>query len=164
MNMDIDTNINMSMNSIINKEANITSNTTITQRELIKKQINELFDNNQLEDLKKFISRRKNLNMYNIYMLYVFHFVQSLGILSTTYGASSNNSVYIWSGITLNMFASLIQIYEKINHTQIKKLEKDIQLIHDDKYLDETALVDPDTDMERGNAISQKQTVKTTTL
>ena len=44
------------------------------------------------------------------------------------------------------MFASIIQIYEKINSDQMKKIYMDIQAIKNGTYLDET----PYVEMESG--------------
>ena len=46
------------------------------------------------------------------------------------------------------MFASVIQIYEKINDGQLKRLFKDIKRIKDGTYIDECAFVDMDEDMK----------------
>lgn len=118
------------------------------EREEIRKKINSLFDNNQLQDLHRFLNKRQNLNCCNVYMLYLFHFIQSVGILVTSYGTSVNDKAIIWSGVSLNVLASLIQIYEKINNSQLKKLLNDIKAIKDDKYLDESAMVDMSKDFD----------------
>jgi hypothetical protein len=121
-------------------------------REERRKKIIDIFDKNQLDDLNRFMKKRQCLNGCNVHMLYLFHLIQSAGILTTSYGASVNDSNYIWTGIALNMVASLIQIYEKINYSQLKKILNDIQAIKDDKYTDESPLVDPDKDLETGHA------------
>ena len=87
-------------------------------------QIKTIFDKNKLNDLDKFMNKRQCLNSCNIYMLYLFHLISSIGVLTTSIGASLNNNLYIWIGIGLNMLAGLIQIYEKINYSQLKKLVK----------------------------------------
>jgi len=120
------------------------------EREEIRKKINSLFDNNQLDDLQRFLRKRQNLNGCNVYMLYLFHFIQSIGILVTSYGTSVNDTNIIWSGVSLNVLASLIQIYEKINNSQLKKLMNDIKAIKEDKYVDESPMVDPEKDLESG--------------
>jgi hypothetical protein len=132
----------------------------ILEREEIRKKINSLFDNNQLDDLQRFFRKRQTLNGCNVYMLYLFHFIQSIGILVTSYGTSVNDSNIIWSGVSLNVLASLIQIYEKINNAQLKKLLNDIKAIKDDKYVDESAMVDPDKDLSASLNRSQTMTNK----
>jgi hypothetical protein len=119
-------------------------------RDEIRKKINSLFDNNQLDDLQRFLKKRRCLNGCNVYMIYLFHLIQSIGILITSYGTSINSTYMIWSGISLNMLASLIQIYEKINNSQLKKLMNDIKTIKDDQYIDESPMVDTDKDLETG--------------
>jgi hypothetical protein len=116
-------------------------------------EIKQIFDDNQVNDLKRFMNKRQCLNFCNVYMLYLFYLVQSAGILTSSVGASLNNQQIIWIGIALNMFASIIQIYEKINDSQLKRLLKDIQLIKDDKYTDESATVDIDKDINTTSTI-----------
>ena len=103
-------------------------------KETIESQINSLFDNNKLDDLKDFMKKRKCLNTCNIYILYLFHIVQLSGILISSIGVNLNDIKLIWLGISLNMLASLIQVYEKINYFQLKKIMNDIKLIKEDTY------------------------------
>ena len=106
--------------------------------------IQALFSENELNDLRRFISKRQQLNCCNEYMVYCFYLVQSIGILTTSVGTSINQPSVVWCGIVLNMIASVLQIYEKLNDKQMKKLMKNIQLIRDNKYTDESSLVDMD--------------------
>lgn len=108
--------------------------------------IQSLFSENELNDLRRFISKRQQLNCCNEYMVYCFYLVQSIGILTTSVGTSINLPSVVWCGIVLNMIASVLQIYEKLNDKQMKKLMKNIQLIRDNKYTDESSLVDMDID------------------
>lgn len=105
-------------------------------------EIKEIFETNKLKDLKRFIKKRQCLNSFNSYIIYLFHFIQSLGILTTSYAAGNNNINLIWIGITLNIFASLITIYEKTNNSILKKLLNDILLIKNNNYIDESELID----------------------
>ena len=120
--------------------------------EKVDTQIKIIFDKNKLNDLNKFMNKRQCLNSCNIYMLYLFHLISSVGVLTTSLGASLNNNTYIWAGIGLNMLAGLIQIYEKINYSQLKKLMADIESIKNNKYIDESNLVDIDKDFQRLNS------------
>jgi len=110
------------------------------------KSIQDLLEKNKVQDLENFLNRRHTLNKCNSTMIYLFHIVQSLGILSSSYSASTGNPNFLWAGIGLNMFASIIQIYEKINSDQMKKIYMDIQAIKNGTYLDET----PYVEMESG--------------
>ena len=120
----------------------------------IKEKITFIFDNNQLDDLETFIYKRQCLNTCNVYLLYLFHLIQTIGIITTSYGTSLNNTNIIWTGIILNSTASLIQVFEKLNYSQLKKLLNDIQNIKNDKYTDETPLVDPEKDSENKGQIN----------
>lgn len=105
-------------------------------------EIDKIIDNNKVNDLKRFLGRRKCLNESNIYLIYLFHLIQSIGIVLTSYATGTNNNRLAWIGISLNMSATLINIYEKTNNTLLKKLLAEIKLIKDGSYLDEDILID----------------------
>lgn len=109
-------------------------------------EIKEIFDKNEVDDLKRFMSRRENLNKWNSYLVYIFHIIQSAGILSTSISASTNDRRLVWFGIGLNMIAGIIQIFEKVNEGQLKRLLNDIKKIRDGSYVDESPVVDIDKD------------------
>jgi hypothetical protein len=103
-------------------------------------QIQQLLEKNKIEDLKRFLSRRKYLNCSNIALLYLFHIIQSAGILTTTIAAGYDNRNMVWIGAGLNALAAIIHIFERTNESLINQYGKDIQNIKDDKYLDESAI------------------------
>ena len=105
-------------------------------------EIQHIFDTNKLEDLKEFINRRKCLNNWNIALVYLFHFIQSAGILTTTIAAGYDIKSIVWVGVGLNILASMINIFEKTNNGISKKLMKDIQAIKDGTYVDESVSVE----------------------
>ena len=111
---------------------NSISETSSTDNSL---QIKLIFDQNELNDLKC-------LNNSNIYLNYFFHFIQSVGILTTTIAAGYDLKYLIWIGVGLNVLASLVNVYEKTNNDILKKLMEDIQKIKDNKYIDEIPVVD----------------------
>jgi hypothetical protein len=94
------------------------------------------------EDLKEFINRRKCLNNWNAALVYLFHFIQSAGILTTTIAAGYDIKAIVWVGVGLNILASMINIFEKTNSGISKKLMKDIQAIKDGTYVDESVSVE----------------------
>lgn len=104
--------------------------------------IENMLEENRLDDLERFISRRKCFNKWNIYMIYFFYLIQSSGILLSSVGASMNYQIVLWLGIGLNTLAGIVQIYEKVNDTQLKKLYKDIVSIKDNKYICEAEAID----------------------
>jgi len=129
-------------------------NSEITNKtDKISEQINDILENNKIIDLKKFLARRNFLNKSNSYMIYLFYIVQYAGILVTSISASINDQRLIWLGIGLNIIASIIQIYEKINNDQMKKLFVDIQSIKNGTYIDESPLID----IESLNQLAQQQ-------
>jgi hypothetical protein len=108
----------------------------------IQQKINDMFDNNKIEDLQRFLDKRKNLNNTNSKLIYIYHALQSAGILITTIAAGYKLEYLIWVGVGFNCAASLINIYEQINNTMLNKLLNNIKLIKDNKYVDEDSLID----------------------
>ena len=74
--------------------------------------------------------------------IYLFHFIQSVGILTTTIAAGYDIKYLVWIGIALNILASLINIYEKTNNSILKKLMLEIKKIKDGNYIGEDELVE----------------------
>ena len=105
-------------------------------------EIQHIFDANKLADLKEFINRRKCLNNWNIALIYLFHFIQSAGILTTTIAAGYDIKAIVWVGVGLNILASMINIFEKTNNGISKKIMKDIQAIKEGTYVDESEAVE----------------------
>ena len=68
--------------------------------------------------------------------MYIFHLIHSSGIILSAYAAGTNSENLILVGISLNMLATLISIYEKQNSSILKKLLNDIKLIKDGTYID----------------------------
>ena len=107
-------------------------------------QIQTIFDNNELEDLKTFLHKRQCLNRCNTGLVYFFHIVQSAGILTTTIAAGYDQKYLIWVGIGLNILASLINVFEQTNNSISKKLLNDIKAIKAGNYVDEGIVVEPE--------------------
>lgn len=105
-------------------------------------QIENIFDNNQLADLKRFMSKRQCLNATNNALIYIFHVVQTSGILITTIAAGYNMKELVWVGAGVSAVASLIKIFETTNNSMLKKLMSDIKAIKNGNYVDEGALVE----------------------
>ena len=93
----------------------------------ISTEIQSIFEQNKLEDLKQFIKKRNCLNSYSMFLVYFFHIIQSAGILTTTIAAGYDNKTIIWVGVGLNLLASLINIFEKTNNAISKNILKDIE-------------------------------------
>jgi len=123
--------------------------------------IKRIFEENELDDLKRFLGKRQCLNNCNLFLMYLFHLVQSAGILTTAIATGKNDENLIWIGVALNILASLINIYEKTNNSILKKLLKDIQLIKKGNYVDEGAMIDtedkPASDSEEGKSSAAKK-------
>ena len=77
-------------------------------------------------------------------MIYLFHIVQSAGILTTTIATGYSMTQLIWVGVGLNVIASLINCLEQVNNSMSNKLMKDIDMIKNDTYVDEGILVEPE--------------------
>ena len=112
------------------------------QFQKIQFEVNQILSKNKIDDLNKFLNKRNWLNWCNSIMIYLFHIIQTIGILFTSMSATNGNEKLLWIGIILNMIASIIQIYEKINNDQMKKLMIDIHAIKNGTYVDESPLID----------------------
>lgn len=113
--------------------------------ELIESQIRDIFNENKLSDLKKFMIKRSCLNTTNQILIYLFHIIQSAGVLTTTIAAGYNMKELIWIGVGMNILASLINVFEKTNDTMSKRILKDIHSIKEGTYVDEGTIIDIDT-------------------
>lgn len=118
-------------------------------------EIQHIFDTNKLDDLKEFINRRKCLNNWNIALVYLFHIIQSAGILTTTIAAGYDVKAIVWVGVGLNILASMINIFEKTNNGISKKLMKDIQAIKDGTYVDESVSAEITEKKEKENDLEE---------
>lgn len=108
----------------------------------ISLEIQTIFDNNKINDLNRFLQKRQCLNTTNTYLIYLFHLVQASGILTTSIAAGTSNTELVWIGVGLNIFATLINVYEKTNNSISAKLLSDIKLIRDNHYVDEGEFID----------------------
>jgi hypothetical protein len=117
-----------------------TQETLTYQKEYISKQINNILNENIVCDLKKNLCIRSCLNKFNIGLIYIFHLLQTCGLIATTLSSTYNLNYLLWIGITCNSTASLIIIYEKVNENISNTLLVDINLIKDGKYVDESSI------------------------
>ena len=120
-------------------------------------EIQQILNENILGDLKKFISKRGCLNDANIILIYLFHLIQSAGILTTTIAAGYNIKELIWVGVGLNITASLINIYEKTNSSISKKILKDIISIKNGSYVDEGMMIEGDDKFSSSDETKQSE-------
>jgi hypothetical protein len=110
--------------------------------EEIENEIKTIFNQNKINDLKKFIAKRNCLNISNQVLNYLFHIIQSAGVLTTTIAAGYDIKQLIWIGVGMNILASLINIFEKSNNAISKRLLKDINAIRNGTYIDEGMLIE----------------------
>ena len=108
-------------------------------------EIQKLFKSNKIEDLKRFMRKRQCLNSYNCIFVYAFHVVQAAGILTTTIAAGYDVKELVWVGASMNVIATLIQVFEKTNESVSKTMMKNIEDIRNGTYVDE-GMIMPDDD------------------
>jgi len=123
----------------------------------IQAQVNAILNKNKIDDLTRFLEKRQCLNKTNVWLNYMFHFVQSAGIFTTTLAAGYNIKELVWGGIALNIIASLINVFEQTNNTISKRIMKDIVAIKQGKYVDEGIAVEPekeDCNAQTKNAVN----------
>jgi len=110
----------------------------------VENQIRNIFNQNKIDDLKKFLNKRACLNRTNHVLIYLFHIIQSAGVLTTTIAAGYNMKELVWIGVGMNILASLINVFEKTNDSMSKRILKDIQSIKTGTYVDEGSIIDVD--------------------
>jgi hypothetical protein len=127
--------------------------------EEIETEIRNIFNENKVSDLKKFINKRACLNTTNQILIYLFHIIQSAGVLTTTIAAGYNMKELIWIGVGMNILASLINVFEKTNDTMSKRILKDIQAIKTGTYVDEGTIIDVDTKVPDNKSVNGNSNV-----
>ena len=140
----------------INENENLIDDITIS------KKIKNILSKNKLQDLNKFLNRRQCFNECNLYLIYMFHIVQTAGIFTTTFATAFNKKELIWVGISLNFIASLINIFEQTNNNISQRLLKDIIKISNGTYIDEGLIIDLEKDHKstKNNEIINDDNVK----
>ena len=125
---------------------NSTENKILDNNILVNKvsDIDAILKKNSIEDLEKFIKRRACINNCNICFTYLFHFLQTCGMITTSISASYNYKELLWIGIGLNALASLVSIYEKTNQTIADKMLENIKNIKAGEYIDEANQINVD--------------------
>lgn len=109
--------------------------------------IQGLLNKNKVSDLNRFLKSTRCLNNTNVALMYLFHIVQSAGILTTTIAAGFDSKEIVWVGAGLNALAAMIHIFEKLNTSLIVQYNKEIEEIRTNTYNEEDALkVDDDDD------------------
>jgi len=100
--------------------------------------INNMINKNKVEDLKRFINKRQNLNISNQWFGYLFYLLQTASVFSTSLGQSYSNAYLIWSGIGLTSFGTLIHAIINSNTKINNNLMKNIKEIKSGSYIDES--------------------------
>ena len=119
----------------------------------VSTEIQSILEKNKLDDLKEFIGKRKCLNGCNLALIYLFHIVQSAGVLTTTIAAGYDFKELIWVGVGLNIVATIINAFEKTNSSVSKGLLKDINAIRDGTYVDESSIEMPEMKNDKGTPL-----------
>ena len=101
------------------------------------KSIDSILQKNAVNDLNKFIKKRDCLNTCNLWFIYLFHFLQTCGMITTSLSASYEFKGLVWVGIAFNAAASLVSIYEKTNQAVSDQLLENIKVIKAGEYIDE---------------------------
>ena len=100
--------------------------------------INNMINKNKLSDLKRFFSKRQNLNISNQWFGYLFYLLQTASVFSTSLGQSYTNAYLIWTGIGLTSFGTLIHAIINSNTKINNNLMKNIKDIKQGSYIDES--------------------------
>ena len=109
----------------------------------------EIFENNKVNDLKRFMEKRESINQYNIYIRSCYYFVHYSSVLTTTFALGYVGGIdcsdpaiiivkeLIWIGICLNMVSTVLSSIEQMNKNISKKMLRDIINIKNGNYIDE---------------------------
>jgi hypothetical protein len=100
--------------------------------------INNMINKNKLADLKRFFSKRQNLNISNQWFGYLFYLLQTASVFSTSLGQSYTNAYLIWTGIGLTSFGTLVHAIINSNTKINNNLMKNIKDIKQGSYIDES--------------------------
>ena len=100
--------------------------------------INNMINKNKVEDLRRFINKRQNLNISNQWFGYLFYLLQTASVFSTSLGQSYTNPYLIWTGIGLTSFGTLIHAIINSNTKINNNLMKNIKEIKGGTYVDES--------------------------
>ena len=100
--------------------------------------INNMINKNKVEDLKRFMNKRQNLNISNQWFGYLFYLFQTASVFSTSLGQSYTNPYLIWTGIGLTSFGTLIHAIINSNTKINNNLMKNIKDIKGGSYIDES--------------------------
>jgi len=128
----------------LSKKYTVKDETTLPSEINTDEEIRKIFQQNKLNDLKQLLYQRHCLNITNMTLGYLFHIVQSAGVLTTTIAAGYDIKMLVWVGIGMNVLASLINVYEKLNTNISKKMLRDIISIKNGTYIDQGMVVDGD--------------------
>jgi hypothetical protein len=96
--------------------------------------------------------------------MYLFYFIQSAGIMTTTIATGYNYTYLIWIGVGMNILASLLNVYEKVNANLLKTYMKDINDIKSGKFIDEGAVEKPDDTVNQPSTPFAKHTANPLTI
>jgi len=105
-------------------------------------EVEAILNKNKLQDLQRFIDKRQCLNSWNVWLTYLFHIVQTGGILTTAIAQGYDEKDIVWLGVGLNFLASLLQIFEHTNNSMSKRMLENIKSIKNGTYVDEGVLVE----------------------
>ena len=104
------------------------------------REIMAILNKNKIDDLKKFLTQRSCINNSNQYLTYLFHAVQSAGILTVSIGQAYADPFVVWVGVGLNTLASVLHIITSDNKKISKTLLGNVKKIKEGSYLDESII------------------------
>ena len=129
---------------------------SINENDALKNEIITISNENTIADLKDFLNRRHRLNRANACFIYTFYVFQYAGIFITTFAAKYNNDKFIWVGVGLNLFASLIHSSININKQFSNQLMNDIKLIRSGNYVDESNLTFEPVTIQQSSSLGNR--------
>jgi hypothetical protein len=111
----------------------------------ISPEIQELFEVNKINDLRRFMKNRETINCCNMALRYSYFATHYSGILVSTIAVEyvdANYKSMLWLGIGLNVLATFISAIEEFNNKLSKKMLHNIENIKKNNYIDESDIIE----------------------
>lgn len=110
------------------------------------KEITNMLNANKVEDLVQFLKRRTCLNKANMLLIYVFHALQSAGIVFTSVSANVDRpQQFILIGLLCQIAASMLSTYQQVNASLSETTLRDIVAIKENTYVDQSVLINDES-------------------
>ena len=113
--------------------------------------INNIRSKNKINDLLRFMGKRRTINCSNQFLGYLFYAIQTMSVFGNSLGQYTQNDYLIWSSIGLTGVGTLIHAIINSNNKINTSLMTNINAIHSGNYIDEVS-IDALDDSKKGSS------------